>query len=99
MKNAITKRRKNCSCCENRFSRITSNLDATRILLIWLLCVEGPAFHVVGLGTLQANAFEYKYFSSSLELSLVSDFIISSNLNLLFISFYFPTRRSESFFK
>lgn len=94
----LQKEEKNWPCCEDRFSRITSNLDATRIPLIWLLCVEGPAFHVLGLGTLQADAFECKYFSSSLELSLVSDFIISANLNLLFIYFYFPTRRSEGIF-
>lgn len=94
----LQKEEKNWPCCEDRFSRITSNLDAARILVIWLLCVGGPPFHVSGLGTLQANAFEYKYFSSSLELSLVSDFIISSNLNSLFIYFYFPTRRSEGIF-
>lgn len=72
-----------------------SNLDITQMLFIQLLCEVRSPFHVFGLGTLQANAFEYKYFSSSLELSLGSGFIISSNLNSLLIYIYFPTRRSE----
>lgn len=44
----LQKEEKPWPCCEDRFSRITSSLDTILILLMALLWVVMPHFHVLG---------------------------------------------------